>query len=443
MKVDFDWGLFWLGSPHPIHQHRPTSKNSYSAASCNIPQPSAWGEYSAFVYVSILFAVLHIGYNSLADILFVFIVGFAFGLIVLRTGSLLGVTIAHGLTNTVLFLVVPFLILGDISVPDISNPDISAWAQQTLEDIGPSSEELPTRIPPAALIAGAAASPTEQPSQLSPTPTLSPTAPASTALPTATPTTAAAASFTPTSTEPPPSPTPGEAIDYTPLVDGGNVTTAFDDLNLRLGPGQAHASLGFLDPGLEYELLGQSDSGDWLLICCYSPDEPEGWVSADYVTIDQVSAGPGPVVEPTSSVALESLAQAVVSVDRLEARVRPGFDSPAVSEQLRGSQFDVIARTPSGDWWYICCAEGAPGWVYHKSVTLLGDPFDIPLFDAALHAPAPPSASQPAPQPAAQPAAQIAQCPPPAADSGLLSSIGEIWQSLVDAIFPSDDPCRQ
>jgi membrane protease YdiL (CAAX protease family) len=61
-------------------------------------------------YVAILFAVLHAGYQSLLDVLFVAAVGLFFGWIVYRTRSLLGVTLAHGLTNIVLFLVMPFVL---------------------------------------------------------------------------------------------------------------------------------------------------------------------------------------------------------------------------------------------------------------------------------------------------------------------------------------------
>ena len=61
-------------------------------------------------YVAVLFAVLHIGYRSLLDVLFVLAVGATFGWIVHRTRSLLGVTLSHGLTNVMLFLVMPFLV---------------------------------------------------------------------------------------------------------------------------------------------------------------------------------------------------------------------------------------------------------------------------------------------------------------------------------------------
>jgi membrane protease YdiL (CAAX protease family) len=63
----------------------------------------------SLVYVSLIFAVLHIGYKSWLDVVFVFGVGLLFSYIVLWGGSILGVTLAHGLTNVMLFLVLPFI----------------------------------------------------------------------------------------------------------------------------------------------------------------------------------------------------------------------------------------------------------------------------------------------------------------------------------------------
>ena len=64
-----------------------------------------WG----LIYVSAMFAVLHIGYLSILDLVFVFIVGLLFSVFVLRTKTLLGVTLAHGAINTSLFLILPFV----------------------------------------------------------------------------------------------------------------------------------------------------------------------------------------------------------------------------------------------------------------------------------------------------------------------------------------------
>jgi uncharacterized protein len=61
-------------------------------------------------YGALLFAVMHIGYRSVIDILFVFGVGLLFGKIVAWSGSLLGVSLAHGLTNVILLIVIPHAI---------------------------------------------------------------------------------------------------------------------------------------------------------------------------------------------------------------------------------------------------------------------------------------------------------------------------------------------
>ena len=66
------------------------------------------------VYVAIVFAVLHMGYHSALDVVFVFAVAVIFGWVTLRTGSILGVSLAHGLTNITLYLVFPFLIAAPV-----------------------------------------------------------------------------------------------------------------------------------------------------------------------------------------------------------------------------------------------------------------------------------------------------------------------------------------
>jgi membrane protease YdiL (CAAX protease family) len=65
-------------------------------------------------YVGLLFAVLHVGWikaeNPLSwvDVIFVFGIALFFGWVVKKTGSLLGVSLSHGITNIMLFIVAPF-----------------------------------------------------------------------------------------------------------------------------------------------------------------------------------------------------------------------------------------------------------------------------------------------------------------------------------------------
>jgi len=72
---------------------------------------------AGLIYTALLFAMMHVGYLSLADVLFVFGVGLLFGLLVARTRSLVGVSLAHALTNIGLYLVYPFLFAGLTTTP--------------------------------------------------------------------------------------------------------------------------------------------------------------------------------------------------------------------------------------------------------------------------------------------------------------------------------------
>jgi len=70
-----------------------------------------WG----IIYVSLLFAGAHLIHywevgltGILIDIAFVFIVALFFGWVVKKTGSLFGMTLAHGITNALLYLILPF-----------------------------------------------------------------------------------------------------------------------------------------------------------------------------------------------------------------------------------------------------------------------------------------------------------------------------------------------
>lgn len=67
------------------------------------------GTFWGIVYVSLMFGALHIGWSSALDVAFVTLVGLFFGWVVHRTGSILGVTVAHGIANIMLFIVLPNL----------------------------------------------------------------------------------------------------------------------------------------------------------------------------------------------------------------------------------------------------------------------------------------------------------------------------------------------
>jgi hypothetical protein len=83
------------------------------------------------LYVSLLFAVLHIGYKSWLDLIFMFLIGLVFSLVVEKTRSLIGVTLAHGLAVISLFLVFPFLLVGplqNLNLPPAARAQVSGPA---------------------------------------------------------------------------------------------------------------------------------------------------------------------------------------------------------------------------------------------------------------------------------------------------------------------------
>lgn len=76
------------------------------------------------IYTALLFAILHIGYQSVVDVIFVFGAGLMFGLIAARTRSIIGVSLAHGLTNITLYLIYPFLFANLTSSSPQSMPQV-------------------------------------------------------------------------------------------------------------------------------------------------------------------------------------------------------------------------------------------------------------------------------------------------------------------------------
>jgi hypothetical protein len=68
---------------------------------------SVLGQRAGLLFMALLFAILHIGWRSAFDFVFVFFVAIYFGLVVRKTKSVVGVTFAHGAINTMLFVVLP------------------------------------------------------------------------------------------------------------------------------------------------------------------------------------------------------------------------------------------------------------------------------------------------------------------------------------------------
>ena len=69
---------------------------------------NVFGTIAGLLYTALLFTALHIGWNSFYDLIFVFSVALFYGYSYMKTRSIVGITLSHGLSNIFLFLIVPF-----------------------------------------------------------------------------------------------------------------------------------------------------------------------------------------------------------------------------------------------------------------------------------------------------------------------------------------------
>ncbi len=108
MVAEFTWQLIWL----PALLFLLCTGFVEEFIFRGVLQRSAVEAFGGWwvIYVSLLFAILHIGFLSWIDVAFVFVVALFFGWVVNKTGSLLGVTLSHGITNILLYVIFPFVI---------------------------------------------------------------------------------------------------------------------------------------------------------------------------------------------------------------------------------------------------------------------------------------------------------------------------------------------
>ncbi len=62
----------------------------------------------ALLFTALVFTTMHITWQSSLDLVFVFCVAVIYGIIFYKTRSIVGITLNHGLSNTVLFIIMPF-----------------------------------------------------------------------------------------------------------------------------------------------------------------------------------------------------------------------------------------------------------------------------------------------------------------------------------------------
>ena len=67
------------------------------------------GKWQGIIFTNLIFMILHTGWESGLDLIFVGVVGVIFSIVVERTGSIIGVSFSHAVTNLSLFVLTPEL----------------------------------------------------------------------------------------------------------------------------------------------------------------------------------------------------------------------------------------------------------------------------------------------------------------------------------------------
>jgi membrane protease YdiL (CAAX protease family) len=69
------------------------------------------GVWPGIFFITLIFAVLHIGNLSLLDVLLVFSIGGLYAVVVKTTKTVIGVSISHTVVNVFLFIICPLVLI--------------------------------------------------------------------------------------------------------------------------------------------------------------------------------------------------------------------------------------------------------------------------------------------------------------------------------------------
>ncbi len=139
----------------------------------------------------------------------------------------------------------------------------------------------------------------------------------------------------------------------------------------------------------------------------------------------------GSTTAPSTTVAATATtvakkASLTITDDIVNARTGPGTDYGLAGSANKDQKFDVIAKSPAGDWWQVCCVNGQQVWIFGQ-LARAENADNVPV---AAQIPPKPVAQAPTTAPvAAQPTAALAA--QPTATS----------KPQVQAPPPSSDPC--
>lgn len=133
------------------------------------------------------------------------------------------------------------------------------------------------------------------------------------------------------------------------------------NLNLRDGPGTNYVAMTKLESGQQLDLIEQYQG--WIHV---STGDMEGWVSADYLAMQEGVIGRVPVTE-TIPDANPSLV-ASVNENSVNLRRGPGTSYARVGKVDAGTAVDLLARHK--EWFRVQLADGTKAWVFSDLLSM-------------------------------------------------------------------------
>ncbi len=149
----------------------------------------------------------------------------------------------------------------------------------------------------------------------------------------------------PTSTPPPPAPT------STPVPIEGTTST---QLNVRGEPSTASSPLGLIAPSAKVQIIGKDPSGNWYQVLFAQSPDGKGWVTAQYVQVENKDA------IPIMGGASASGSSGVI-VQQVNVRSGPGTEFDSLGTLNAKDVVTLTGKDSDGAWLQIEFKNGADG----------------------------------------------------------------------------------
>ena len=151
---------------------------------------------------------------------------------------------------------------------------------------------------------------------------------------------------------------------FTSTVFAKEATIEEDNLNVRSGPGTDFDRIGQVNSGDKYEILEETD--EWIKI---QYDDSEGWLTKEFVTVNQDDQSSEQTIEAEEKVNESSLSTVIIQQDGTHLREDASPHSDIVAFTNKDEEFEVVSETEN---WLEISNNKVTGFVLRDNVEIKG-----------------------------------------------------------------------